>query len=388
MTTGAATALRKRVAVIGPVFPYRGAISYCTTELARELGEEFDVDLVSFSRQYPKRFYPGGDDRDETVCDLTPKNARFSLDVLNPLTWIAEGFRQRRQRPDAIVVVWWVWVWAIPYLTLLAIAGRRSRLVIQCHNISDKEPARWKTLLSNTLFRRADALVVHSRTGADEAAERLGEGVRSKITELFLPVLAIGRDIPSREEAKARLGLEGKNIALFFGHIRPFKGLDIALRAWPLLQRDVTLLVAGEVWFAGEQEYRDLARECGVEQKVRFEFRFIPDSDVARYFAAADVVVAPYRHEAQSGVAMNAFYFARPVIASAVGGIPEIIDSGVNGFLVPPENPPALAARIDQFFAVENRASFERGAEASAKKYSWERYGDGVAEVVRLVTSC
>lgn len=374
---------RKRVAVIGPVFPYRGAISYCTTELARELGEDFDVDLVSFSRQYPKRFYPGGDDVDETVRDLTPKGARFSLDVLNPFTWIAEGWRQRRARPDAIVICWWVWVWAIPYLTLLMIAGRRSRLVVQCHNISDKEPSWWKTSLSNALFRRANALVVHSQTGADEAAERLGNEARKKTTVLFLPVLAIGRDIPSREAAKASLGLDGKDVALFFGHIRPFKGLDVALRAWAMLERDVTLLVAGEVWFTGEQEYRQLARECGVEDKVRFEFGFIPDSDVARYFAASDVVIAPYRHEAQSGVAMNAFHFERPVIASAVGGIPEIIRNGVNGFLVPPEDPAALAARVDEFFAIEDRAPLERGAAESARTYSWERYGDGVAAVVR-----
>lgn len=381
--TDAAAAPRKRVAVIGPVFPYRGAISYCTTELARELGEDFDVGLVSFSRQYPKRFYPGGNDVDESVRDLTPASARFTLDVLNPLSWIAEGWRLRRERPDAIVVCWWVWVWAIPYLTLLAFAGRQARLVVQCHNISDKEPSWWKTWLSNMLFRRADALVVHSQTGADEAADRLGAGVRQKTTVLFLPVLAIGRDIPPREQAKESLGLAGRDVALFFGHIRPFKGLDIALHAWPMLRRDVTLLVAGEVWFTGEQEYRELARECAVEDKVRFVFGFIPDSDVARYFAAADVVIAPYRHEAQSGVAMNAFHFSRPVIASAVGGIPEIIADGVNGYLVPPEDPQALAARIDEFFSIPDRSSFERGAAASARTFSWERYGDGVADVIR-----
>src|SRR6185369_6402886 len=143
----------------------------------------------------------------------------------------------------------------------------------------------------------------------------------------------------SRDDAKRVLGLEGRNVALFFGHVRPFKGLDIALRAWPEVKSDVTLLVAGEAWWNAEDEYRKLwedlcgdrlqpvgPAEAGPYTGVRFEFRFIPDSEIATYFAAADVVLAPYRIEAQSGVALTAFHFARPVIATRVGGLPEIID--------------------------------------------------------------
>jgi glycosyltransferase involved in cell wall biosynthesis len=159
---------------------------------------------------------------------------------------------------------------------------------------------------------------------------------------------------------------------LFFGHVRPFKGLDIALRAWRLLTRDVTLVVAGEAWWKGEEEYRALAK--GLDN-VRLEFRFIPDSEIATYFAACDVVLAPYRIEAQSGVALTAFHFARPVIATTVGGLPEIIEEGANGMLVPPENPAALAAAIDAFFAREDREAMERQAAASARKYSWTEYG-------------
>jgi glycosyltransferase involved in cell wall biosynthesis len=114
---------------------------------------------------------------------------------------------------------------------------------------------------------------------------------------------------------------------------------------------------------------------------VLFDFRFIPDSEIATYFAAADVVLAPYRIEAQSGVALTAFHFARPVIATTVGGLPEVID-GTNGILVPPEDPAALARAVDEFFTTRDRAAMERSAAASARKYSWPEYAAVFAALV------
>ena len=117
------------------------------------------------------------------------------------------------------------------------------------------------------------------------------------------------------------------------------------------------------------------------DKAVRFDFRFIPDSEIATFFAAADVVLAPYRIEAQSGVALTAFHFARPVIATTVGGLPEIID-GSNGILIPPEDPTALARAIDDFFTTRDRKSMERAAAASARKYSWPEYAAVFAALV------
>jgi glycosyltransferase involved in cell wall biosynthesis len=132
--------------------------------------------------------------------------------------------------------------------------------------------------------------------------------------------------------------------------------------------------VAGEAWWDSAAEYRKLAQELGLSQ-VRFDFRFIPVSEIATYFAAADVVLAPYRTEAQSGVALTAFHFGRPVIASTVGGLPEIVRDGENGLLVPPDDANALAAAIDRFFQ-SDRATMERRAAESARMVSWEEYGN------------
>jgi glycosyltransferase involved in cell wall biosynthesis len=351
-----------KTVVIGPVPPYRAGIAYCTKRLAEVLGAE----VISFKRQFPKFLYPGGDDVDKTLPRF---EARFLLDIVNPLTWLRTALTLRRERPDAVILVWWVWVWALPYLTLLAFLPKRTRVILQCHNIGDKEPAAWKRWLTDHVLRRGDVLVVHAETEAEDAARRLGVRMtRPRIVKTFLPVHELGGAIPSRAEARRRLGLHG-NVALFFGHVRPFKGLDVALRAWRLLQSNVTLVVAGEAWWRSEDEYRALADGL---TNVRFDFRYIPDAEIATYFAAADVVLAPYRIEAQSGVALTAFHFARPVIASDAGGLPEIVDAE---WVFPSEEHVALAARVDAFFTRADRAGLERRAAAAARKYSWEEYG-------------
>ncbi len=358
---------RVKLAIVGPVFPFRAGIAYCTTRLA----EELHADVISFSRQFPKRFYPGGDDIDPT---LPRAGAAFIIDVVNPLTWLRAGWRLRRY--DAVILVWWVWIFAPAYLTIIALLRRRTRVILQCHNIGDKEPAAWKRWLTDRVLRRGDVLVTHARTEGDEAWKR-SRGRR--VVRTFLPVHELGGAIPSRNDARITLNIDrAANVALFFGHVRPFKGLDIALRAWRELTSDVMLVVAGEAWWEREHEYRALA--AGLTN-VRFEFRFIPDAEIATYFAAADVVLAPYRIEAQSGVALTAFHFARPVIATTVGGLPEIID-GSNGILVPPEDPAALARAVDEFFTTRDCASMEHAAAGSARKYSWTEYAAVFAALV------
>ncbi len=348
-----------KTAIVGPVFPYRAGIAYCTTRLAKEIG----ADVVSFKRQYPKRFYPGGDDIDPS---LPRADADFLLDIVNPLTWLRAGWRLRDY--DAVIFVWWIWVWALPYLTMFALLRRRTRVILQCHNIGDKEPAWWKSMLTNRVLRRGDVLVVHAESEVQDAVRRAGG---RRVVKANLPVHELGGPVPTEHEAKSKLHLHGRNVALFFGHIRPFKGLDIAEEAWKKLKTDVVLLVAGEPWWKDKTE----ARGPRPEANIRYHLRFIPDDEVATYFAAADVVLAPYRIEAQSGVALTAFHFARPVIASRAGGLPEIVRDGVNGYLVPIDDAEALARAVDRFFTEADRGAMERAAADTAKANSWEDYG-------------
>jgi glycosyltransferase involved in cell wall biosynthesis len=364
--------VRNNLAIIGPVFPYRSGVAYCTTRLA----EELKSDVISFSRQYPRSLYPGGASDVDTT--LPRAEADFIVDLLNPFTWLRAGWRLRKY--DSVIFVLYIWVWKLPYRVMMAMLGRRTRVILQCHNVGDKEPAWWKRMLTNPVLRRGDVLVTHARTEADDAWRR-SRGRR--VIKTFLPVHELGGEMPSREEARKKLGIAQPFVALSFGHMRPFKGVDIAIRAWREVKSDVLLLAAGEAWWGVSEEYSALAKEMGFDdvvtpriaptKDVRLEFRYIPDSEIATYFAAADVVLAPYRAEAQSGVALTAFHFARPVIASRVGGLPEIID-GMNGMLIDNEDPSGLARAVDEFFTTRDRALMEERAAESARKYSWKEY--------------
>ncbi|HVR44350.1 MAG TPA: glycosyltransferase [Thermoanaerobaculia bacterium] len=372
-----------RIALVGPVYPYRAGIAYCTTRLAEELGKGNEVLVSSFRRQYPKRFYPGGDDVDPSLRDRTPAAARFALDVIDPVSWWMEARAIRRWKPDVVVFVWWIWVWALPYLVMRNLLDPGTRVVLQCHNVGEKEPAWWKEALSSRILGSADALVVHAATEEGEARLRLGRRA-PPIHRLFLPVHELGTGRVDRAAAKGRLGFSpDAKVVLFFGHVRPFKGLDLALRAWSRLRTEVTLAVAGELWWGEEESYRRMADEEGVAGRVRFEPRFIPDDEIAVWFGAADLVLAPYRTEAQSGVVLTAFHFGRPVIATTVGGMPEIVEEGRNGMLIPPESPEAIADAVDAFFETADREGMERGALASAGKYSWEEYGSALGTILR-----
>jgi glycosyltransferase involved in cell wall biosynthesis len=375
-----------KIALVGPTYPYRAGIAYCTTALAAELGKEHEVWISSFRRQYPKRFYPGGDDIDPTLRDRTPPEARFALDVLNPVSWAMEAQAIRRWKPDVVVFVWWIWVWALPYLVVRNLLDPATRIVLQCHNVGEKEHAGWKELLAKRVLGGADVLVVHAATEEAEARRRLGAGA-PPIVRTFLPVHELGRGKVDRAEARRALGFgPDERLALFFGHVRPFKGLDLAMRGWKGVASAAKLVVAGEFWWNEEETYRKIIAEEGIGDRVRVEGRFIPDDEIALWFGAADVVLAPYRAEAQSGVVLTAFHFERPVIASAVGGMPEIVKEGVNGILIPPESPTAIAEAVDAFFAGD-REVMEREAGLSAQRYSWKEYARVIEAAARAMSS-
>ena len=158
------------------------------------------------------------------------------------------------------------------------------------------------------------------------------------------------RQLPDRELARSRLGLDSEGaVFLFFGLVREYKGLDILLAALSMLPPggSWTCLVAGE-FYKSKETYEARIRELGLENMVRLEDRYIPNSEVPLYFAAADLTVLPYRNATQSGVAALSFALNRPVLTTRVGALPEMITEGENGWLVPPDDPVALASVLSE----------------------------------------
>jgi len=186
-------------------------------------------------------------------------------------------------------------------------------------------------------------------------------------------------------EAKKRLGLEGRTV-LFFGYVRPYKGVHNLLDAFAKVSArlNATLVIVGE-FYEPSRPYVEHIERLELGQAVRLVDRYVSDEDVGLYFSAADVVILPYVSATQSGVVQIAFAFDTPVISTAVGGIPEVVKDGVNGLLVPPSDPEALAAAIVRFFEEGLGEKFAKNIRAGSETFSWkplvetlERFGSEV----------
>jgi SAM-dependent methyltransferase len=198
----------------------------------------------------------------------------------------------------------------------------------------------------------------------------------------FLPVGgSFSRTDMSRDEAKRALGLNG-NVLLFFGFVRPYKGLRCLIEALPEILReiDVTLLVAGEFW-ENRANYERLIRDLNLEDHVRIVDRYIPNEEVPTYFMACDAVVLPYVGASQSAVVQLAYEFGRPVIATTAGGLPDVIEDGSTGSLVPPNDSHALARAIVVFFREAGRSAMEQHCREKARELSWDALVEAIENV-------
>jgi glycosyltransferase involved in cell wall biosynthesis len=172
---------------------------------------------------------------------------------------------------------------------------------------------------------------------------------------------------------------EDRPLLLFCGFVRPYKGLDVLLDALPLVlaERPVHLLVAGEFWSSNSPYQGQIAR-LGLEKAVTILNRYLTNEELSACIAQAAVVVLPYRTATQSAVIQTAFGQNTPVITTNVGGLPEVVDNGRTGLIVPPENPPLLAQAINRFFAEEMGAEMSRQIAQQSGRFSWQRLIDAL----------
>jgi glycosyltransferase involved in cell wall biosynthesis len=364
-----------RIVVLGPTWPYRGGIAQYTTALARHLASEHELALFSYSRQYPRWLFPGRTDRDPSPPPpgLT---AAYVLDPLLPWTWWRTARQIAAFEPDVVLAEWWVPYFAPSLITGLALARRwwPMRVVLECHNVLPHDHrgalTRW---ITRRVLAMADAYIVHG-TADRHSLEALRPGSAVAAHVVPLPALAFP-PAPSRQAARARLGLApDARVVLFFGFVRPYKGLAQLLEALPALVAEVPraqLVVAGEFWEPARQ-FEQRAAELGVGDALRLDDRYLPDDAVADYFAAADVVALPYVEASQSAVLPLAMHYGIPVVASAVGGLPDVVREGANGLLVPPGDPPALARALSRFFNTPGLAErLAVGAAAAGAHAGW-----------------
>ena len=334
-----ALGIKHRVVLIGPVLPFRGGIAQHTTMLHRAMRQYADVLTISFTRQYPAWLFPGESNRDPEYAGHEEGGVEYLIDSINPITWIKTVKRIHAFQPQVVIIPWWTIYWA-PCFGALAGAVRSNGIdiVFFCHNVVEHESASWKQWATRRVLCNANRYVVHTREDENNLKQLL-PGVKvavhpHPIYDQFPPP---GHILPRRRALEL----------LFYGFVRPYKGLDILIEAMGQLKgKDIQLTVAGEFW-ADEQKIRTRVTELGIEEQVDIRPRYHSDQETAQLFTRADVVVLPYRSATGSGVVPVAYHYNRPVIVARVGGLADVVRNDETGKVVEPENVDALAHAID-----------------------------------------
>jgi glycosyltransferase involved in cell wall biosynthesis len=318
-----------RIALVGPAHPYKGGGARHTTELAHRLAAAgHDVVISSWRAQYPQRLYPGQQTIDVPEGQPYPRTGR-RLRWYRPDGWLAEG--RRLARADLVIFALLTPLQMPAYLTILAglrlRPGRRPpRTAVICHNVLPHERRPGDAMLIRTLLAHVDTVIVHS-AGQAKLARELAPGV-PVVTAPMPPHLPMAdrenhdteRTVvpaPGRLRA-ARADADGRCHLLFFGIVRPYKGLDVLLRALARAPQTLTLTVAGEFW-GGTGKTEKLIAELGLADRVRLRPGYVPAAGIPALFAAADVLVLPYREATTSQNALLAFAHGVPVITTTAG---------------------------------------------------------------------
>lgn len=376
-----------RICVVGPTYPYRGGIAHYTTLLARHLREAGHwTKLYSFTRQYPRWLFPGKTDKDPSSAPLKT-DCEYVLDPVNPLTWWRLCRKVRADAPDVLLLQWWVPYWT-PCLTFVSRWIKRNtniRVVFVCHNVVPHDGG--GTLdrrLTMTVLRRGDGFIVHSEQDRYRLLALLPEARVLKAHHPTYAELADQSEDGQSAALRERLGLTGDcPTLLFFGFVRPYKGLEYLIQALPLVlkQMPARLLVVGEFW-SSPAFYERYAREFGVEGAITFVNRYVPNEELRPYFDLSDVVVLPYISATQSGVVQLAFGFGKPVITTRVGGLHEAVEDGVTGLIVPPQDERALAEAIMRYFREELGPKLSENVRrsAEAQTFSWRQIVSSIEE--------
>ncbi len=373
-----------KVVILGPAHPLRGGIADFNEALANSIQQDgHSVSIYSFSYQYPSFLFPGTsqftDSHPPAGLTIHP-----TLNSINPFSWISTANKISREKPDFVVIRFWLPFMGPSLGTVAKILRRRKIKVIAItDNVIPHEKRPGDYALTKYFINNCDAFITMSRSVLNDLEKFTSTGHKVFIPH---PVYNIFGSPVSKTEARAKLKLgENDKIILFFGFIRPYKGLNLLLDAMNdqrVKERNIKLLIAGEFY---EDKAPYIERINRMEKdSVTLYSDFIDKSEVKNYFCAADIVVQPYLTATQSGITQIAYHFGRPMLVTNVGGLAEIVPDGRVGY-VTEKNPAAIASALIDFYDNKRETVFAQNAESDKGKFSWTSFTQGLKKLYEQI---
>jgi len=345
---------KEKIILVSPAYPYRGGQALVESYMYKTISElGYDALTVSYSLLYPSIFFPGTTQFDDSKIipfEHTNKIKRI-INSINPFSWYRAARFIKKEKPDAVIFVWWMPFFA-PALSTIARLLKKNNKKIQItflvENYISHENRWFDRFFTKRTLRRADSFICQSEFIEKQIQQDFKQTPIHKTTLSIYDCYNLNRY--TKQTAKDFLNIDTQNVILFFGLIRPYKGLDKLIETFAHIAKekpDTTLLIVGEC-YDDITKYQNIIKKHDLQTKTMLVNKFIANEDVEPYFKAADVVVLPYYSGTQSGILMMAYGFEVPVVATDVGGISELIVENKTGIVVNNNEIEHLSPAINQ----------------------------------------
>lgn len=369
-----------KIIIIGSAHPLRGGgISTFNEILAQHLqNHNAEVKIYSFSLQYPSFLFPGNS---QFTDEPAPKDLKIKSEInsISPYNWVKIGQRLRKEKPDLIIVRYWLPFFGPCFGTILRQVkkNKHTKIISILDNVVPHEKRPGDRVFTKYFLKPVDSFISMSHEVLRDL--RTFEPEKPALYSPH-PVYDNYGDLISKQKAKKMLGISNVEKAiLFFGFIRKYKGLDILLDAMSderIKEMGVKLIIAGE-YYGDKEFYEQKINDLNLQDQLILHTDFISNDEVGVYFSAADCVVQPYRSATQSGISQIAYHFEKPMIVTNVGGLPEIVPNEKVGF-VTEVNSKAIADAILRFYEEEKEHEFIENIKVEKQQYQWSYFVENI----------
>ena len=382
--------MQKKIALIGTAWPFRGGgIASFNERLARAFLEDgFDVTIYNFSLQYPSFLFPG---KTQYSTEPAPANLHIivCINSINPINWFKVGNSIKNEKPDLVIVRYWLPLMGPCLGTILRIikTNRFSKIICIADNIIPHEKRPADKIFTKYFIKPIDGFI----TMSNKVLKDLKSFSSTKAIKTEHPLYDNFGNALTKVEARnfLHIPVEG-NIILFFGFIRKYKGLDLLLEAMKILKDQKekdntkilpTLLIAGE-FYDDELLYKNIIQQLGIGDLLDLRTHFITDQEVKYYLSATDFVIQPYKNATQSGVTPLAYHFEKPMLVTNVGGLADMVPDNVAGVVVEP-NASAIAEGIQKLYQLGDTHYLPQ-LRKEKEKYSWSHLTDAILQLAEI----
>jgi len=366
--------------LIGPAYPYRGGIAQTQNQLAlslTKLGKT--VLLITFKKLYPKFLFPGKSQFTiETKPDLIKINR--TIHSYNPFNWIKVARKINKINPKVIIFRYYNPLLSFCYYGIINNLNKNIKKVALVDNWKHHEPKFYDKILNKLFSIKIDSYI----TLSDNVAQELKKQLNSNIFSGFHP---ISEDLPkkiSKLNARKEIGWDiDAKIILFYGLIRPYKGLDNLLVAFtmsPLNLSNIKLAIVGE-FYEPILKYKKIIKKLKLEDKIYLIPGFSDKKSTQLYFSSSDLVALTYKSATQSGVIPLAYHFKIPILVTNLLGLKTPIINDKTG-LVCSQDPKDISIKLVEMLKKERNSIFIKNIKKSEKKYSWKEYSKHIINFI------